>query len=805
MQPHEILTFDLETGTTKLNKRGASHLAPENYIVASGFKLGAGIPSGTYYKTRTPIEFPDMAGVKLLVGQNIKFDLLWTWDNPQLQRFIKDGGIIWDTQLAEYLIEGMVPMSHMASMNQMVEKYGGTLKIDAVKEMWEAGIDTPDIPKDLLMKYLLGSPEEEIDGDVNNTWLIFLGQLARIRNMHPNTLQMVKNRMESILATTEMENNGLYINQERGEELREKVKAEVDRLDGELLQYLPEFPPEFTFKWTSIYHKSYLIYGGTARYDKWIQHRDEETDALLWAKKTVPWYRYGESEIITGYSYAGVFYSPYDDRVIGLEPDRYKSGQRKGEYKTRTAIQPGYLADPYSDDWLGLAPDKYLSGKRIGQSKTTNVQVPDYDKPKGAKQDHFFTFEGFTEPNPKWASTLTDGYDRPIYSTASDIIDILSTRDIPFLKNLSARQKLAKDLGTYYWDEDDKGNRKGMLTLVNKLTGCIHHSLNHTQTVTSRMSSSNPNGQNIPRKDNSEVKSVFVSRFGADGRIAELDYSSLEVVVQAVLTNDPQLIKDLLNGVDFHCKRLAAKIGKDYEWVVKEIKDGNKVLKLQRTHIKEFTFQRAYGASAYSIAASTGMPLEDVERLVELEDLEYKGVAKFDNMLRACIENSAVPTSKSIFVDGKKFELHAGHWYSPTGTLFKWIEHEAPEFLWKKGKFVGFSPTERKNYPVQGVGGEIVQTMLGLVYRWLLQNDFFDGKCFLINTVHDSIYLDLHKDVVEDVIPTVKLIMEAVPRKYKKDFNLDFPVPFPVEAEVGTSMYDVMGYDKYLASDLHTK
>jgi len=756
MLPTEILTFDLETGTNKLNKRKASFREPQNYIVAAGFKRGNEDTFGEYFTERTDIPFPDLTDIKLLVGQNIKFDLLWTWGNKKLQAFLRKGGTIWDTQLAEYLIDGMIPSSHMASMNQMVEKYGGTLKIDAVKEMWEAGIDTPDIPQDLLMKYLLGCKEEEIDGDVNNTFLIFLGQLARIRNMHPNTLQMIKNRMDSILATTEMEHNGLHIDVALGNELREEVKAELDALDGELLQYLPEFPPEFTFNWNSIYHKSYLIYGGTARYDKWIQHRDEETDELVFAKKTVKW-----------------------------------------------PLVNGQPVDPWDEHYWGYTADSYKSGKRVGCVKTRNMQVPDYDKPKGRITDHFFKFKGYTRPEKSWASTLTDGDDNPIYSTSADIIDILGTRDIPFLKNLSARQKLSKDLGTYYWDEDSDGNRKGMLTLVDGNSGCIHHSLNHTQTVTSRMSSSNPNGQNIPRKDNSRVKSVFTSRFGADGRIVELDYSSLEVVVQAILTGDKQLIRDLLAGVDFHAKRLAMKLGKPYEWVMAELAAGNKDMKLQRTKIKAFTFQRAYGAGAYKIAATTGIPLEDVEEMIKLEDLEYEGVQRFDAMLKLAIESSRQPTGRHEFVAGGKHEVGTGFWYSPTGTKFVWTEEVSPDFLHKKGIFMSFSPTQRKNFPVQGVGGEVVQTMLGVVYRWLLSQNFFDGKALLINTVHDSIYLDLHKDVVEQVVPTVKAIMEAVPRKYKKDFGLDFPVPFPVEADVGLNMYDTMGYDKYIASPLN--
>lgn len=761
----QALTFDLETQTKLHNKRRAQRWHPDNYIVAAGWKYGQKETFGDYFNSAeeaSRISIPDLDNVGILVGLNIKFDLLWLWDNPAIKEYFKKGGDIWCCQYAEYLIQGQQEWAHMLSMNELVEMHGGTLKLDAVKELWEAGVETSDIPKDLLMDYLLGNPDEDLEGDVNNTYIIFVSQLHKILTTMPkNSLQMIKNRMTGLLATTEIEFNGLKVDLELGTELRTAAVVELEELTQELVQYLPQFPEEFEFNWNSIYHKSYLLYGGTARYKSWVQHLDPETDEPLYAKKTIKWPLYNN---------------------IATDPDKVPADVKQ---------------------------DSYKSGKKAGELKFKNQVVPNLDKPKGAQQDKFIKFPGFTKPKASWKSTLQDPKGKHLYSTASDVIKELSvTTDIPFLKNVARRQKLSKEIGTYYWEANKAGNIKGMLTLVNEVDGCIHHKLNHVNTVTGRLSSSDPNMQNTPKKNMSKVKQVFVSRFRDKGVIAELDYSSLEVVVQAVLTGDKQLIKDLNNGVDFHCKRLAAKLHMDYA-ACKEAIEENRVFEVLqngtetievtfgdlRTRIKSFTFARAYGAGAISIAYDTGMSVDEVQSLIKIEDAMYTGVVAFDKYLEGAINKSRVSTSTEVWVDGKRFKLGRGEWYSPTGTRFVWKEAIAPEFLWKHKKFVGFKPTERKNYPPQGVGGEIVQTMIGLVYRYFAANDNFNNEAFMINTVHDSVYLDLLKTRVHEVIPIVKAILEAVPEKYKKDFNIDIPVKFPVEAEVGSSMWHTEHYD----------
>ena len=334
-----------------------------------------------------------------------------------------------------------------------------------------------------------------------------------------------------------------------------------------------------------------------------------------------------------------------------------------------------------------------------------------------------------------------------------------------------------------------------MLTLIGP-DGRIHHKLNHTNTITSRMSASDPNMQNIPRGDKSDAKAMFVSRFGIHGRMVEIDYSQLEVVIQGMLSGDPQMIADLNAGIDFHVKRLAKKLNEDYGEVLAKAK-GEFALPAYmdaRTDIKGFTFQRAYGAGVAAIALSTGMPKEEIEALILDEMRMYPGLAKFDELVEASINATRRTTNRMIFVDGKKFNAATGEWFAPAGTRYVWTENETPKFLHKHGKFIGFSPTERKNWPIQGEGGFVMQAMLGYLFRFFNKNDNFDGKAFMVNTVHDCAWFDVHVDVLDVVVPACIQIMEAVPTMYKRAFNIDIPVKFPVEAEVGLNMLDLEHY-----------
>ena len=111
------MVFDEETQTKPYLKRKASRWHPDNYIVAHGWKIqGDERCSWEYNEAHENqwIKIPE--NVTLLVGFNLKFDLLWQWDNPDLIAFFKRGGRIWDCQYVEYLLSGQDPRYHYCTL-----------------------------------------------------------------------------------------------------------------------------------------------------------------------------------------------------------------------------------------------------------------------------------------------------------------------------------------------------------------------------------------------------------------------------------------------------------------------------------------------------------------------------------------------------------------------------------------------------------------------------------------------------------------------------------------------------------------
>ncbi len=743
------LIFDSETQITKKYKRTANPFIKENFVVARGWKKQGDNNASCKFFTATDKEnwLVIDEDVTVLVGHNIKFDLLYemTAGNPYLKAFYKRGGSIWCTQYAEYLLNAMQRKYHMNSMDAIIESYGGRKKIDGMKAMWEAGIQTSDIDPDMVKDYLIGTEAENRDsGDIGNTELIFLGQLKSAQEA--GMLTSIKLRMDGLAATTEMEYNGLKICTQTAREDLLRLNRELITASNELYNYTSDIPEKVGFKWSSTVCKSAIIYGGCIRYREKDTYLDDKTGKLARFKAVEKWPLVG-----------GVAVEP--DKLGNQVQDKFLSGKNKGALRFKNVSVQGELKTKYQDRYYNL--DGYVNPETVGADKTKN----------------------------------TDGKGNPLYSTDSETMIMLGKNsDVPFLKALSEKTRLDKEIGTYYVTTDSSGNTKGMLTCVNGENNVLHHMLNHTSTVTSRLSSSNPNCQNIPKAP-SRVKAMFVSRF-PNGKVGEIDYSQLEVVVQGLLTNDKQLVSDLINRVDFHCKRVSAKFDIDYNDAVKWCKDENdpnySTWQPRRQGAKEFSFQRTYGAGANTIALSTGMSISDVEELIEAENKLYPGVLQFN----ADVEAEVTATAQGFRDPLMGYRaFRRGEYQSPTGTIYSWRSYDAPSFLKNKGITDTFSPPELKNYPVQGTGGEIVQIVLGKLWRYFVKMDNWNGKALLVNTVHDCVWFDMDESVSEEVLKTAKVIMEGVPTYLKQHFDIDCPVPFPVDVEIGNNMLDLHHLD----------
>jgi DNA polymerase I-like protein with 3'-5' exonuclease and polymerase domains len=752
--------WDIETTIHSSFKRKANPFDPNNFVVMSGHKAKGGKVIGEYFgKGKKPVDWFTklLDNTKLLIGQNIKFDVLYALNDLEhghlnkaaWMNWVANGGLVWDTQLAEYLLEGLEQSSHMLSMDELAPKYGGNLKFDEVKSLWAAGISTENIDPALLRTYLCGTYAADgttlEHGDIGNTEIIFLGQLERARAAG-QTKSILLN-MGSLLCTIEMENNGMAVDLELGLKQAEELAEQVAALTLELSAYLPKDLP-FEFNWASAQQKSAIIFGGTVKYSKWAPHLDDQGN-LQYAKKDAKAY----------YANDGSF------PIV--------------EY-----------ADTLGEEWKFNNVQQYASGKNAGEYKTKTIKVDNIEKPKGAITDFPYTFPGFTEPKKKWA-TDTPGQ----YKTGSEVIGELAFTGIPFLGTLSKITSLAKDLGTYYVTTNDKGVSKGMLTLV-QANNIIHHMLNHTSTVTARFSSSNPNLQNLPKEGKSTVKALFVSRF-KDGYIIQSDFSSLEVYIQAILTKSKQLIKDLQAGLDMHCVRVSQKEGVSYEEAFDRCKNEKnayfKEWSKKRTKAKEFSFQRAYGAGATKISDSTGMGLEEVEALIKVENERYPEIEQYYEKLTKLIKSNSRPGRKHYPHPDKPAAMchpRVSYVRTPDNKLYSYEESASPEFLVRRGTFTSFSPTEIKNYVVQGEGGEWAKAAMWLAIREYYARANFDGKALLVNQVHDALYVDADPKAAFEAAAVLEACMLAASEFMEYYFSWPIPVPVPSDTMWGKNMME---------------
>lgn len=796
------VSIDTETTTKALLGRKASPYHPDNWVVAAGYSVASKDEPqvvAAYFHGKQDAhgwlaQLLTGHAPKWLAGFNIKFDILHLLksetDYAAWQDWVAAGGLVWDCQLAEYLLGGMAQEHHTLSLEEVSLRYGGTLKLDAVKDLWNAGVDTPDIPYDTLMEYLCGSrwlrsrggapflpSEHDVEGDVPSTERIFKGQYAAA--MKRKMLPLMRINMGALLATIEMERNGLACSKKRGMALAARLERDVAATRKKLVAMAlpPDLPWEFN--WGSPKQLSALIFGGEVTYPK----RE---------------YKLGK---------------PYGTFAAGeyVFPDAFATGDRWKDYVEYASKEETHylLVDGTTQEclwwehclntqWQGEAPAGkervlFVSGKNAGLPKTKKVKSPDLTKPKSRMGEDTWTFPRQYTPKPAWA-----GADPAVYSTASDVIEeVAETSDLPWLQELGKLSKMTKDLGTYYLTVDGNGKEKGMLTKVGE-DGIIHHSIHMVRTVTARFSSSDPNLQNVPRGDTSNVKRMFRSRYPG-GYIIPSDFKSLEIYCQAYLTGDRQLIADLKDNLDMHCARLSTVENKPYPEVLALCKGKDAVPEwgVKRTLIKTFSFQRAYGAGAAKIAAYLKVSPEQVEEWIKADEARYPEIPLWQSHVAAQIGQTAIPLDRwgTHPTVGVRFQVHRGFYTDFLHKTYCFDESASPDFMAKPRRkdqapvYASFSPTEAKNYPVQGLGGEVMKAALWLALRGFYAVKNFQGKAILVNTVHDASYVDAAPSVAANAAALLHGAMEEACALIEQEFSITLPLPVPADTHWGHSMF----------------
>lgn len=196
------------------------------------------------------------------------------------------------------------------------------------------------------------------------------------------------------------------------------------------------------------------------------------------------------------------------------------------------------------------------------------------------------------------------------YSTAADVLEELAL-SYPMVKNILRYRSLAKLVSTYL---------EVLPQLIRPETGRIHTSFNQTVTATGRLSSSDPNLQNIPvrTEEGKKIRSLFVPGKGYDCFISS-DYSQVELRVLAHMSGDESLIKAFLNREDIHRRTAAEVLGIPFEEVTPE----------QRSHAKAVNFGIIYGISDFGLARQLGIPRKQAASYIEAYFKRYPSIHDF--------------------------------------------------------------------------------------------------------------------------------------------------------------------------------
>lgn len=768
MSANKVMIIDLETENNPYFGEVASPRHPENYVVMIGEAIEHQPYSGErvlrHYRSKEEargwLKIPD--DVWLVVAHNAPFELAWMLhqEREEVMRFLKRGGRFFCTAYAHYLLSNQ--QDTYPALDQIAPLYGGTSKVDGVKILWEQGHLTSQIDPELLAEYLIGE-----EGDIENTRKVFYGEVAQLQAR--GMWDMALTRMEGMLYCAFAMDAGLVVDRDIAWGQMEEGNRKIEALRSEFMKHRVGLPEDCEFKESSAYHMSAWIYGGPLKYKCKVLSIDGDGNQR-YVKDD--FYYFGDTRV-------PVASIPGEAEIAQLEADhgplvRYKSGKNKG------------LPKVFRED----TDEKLLKwGEKVHQCPgLVDLSLMPQDLRKEFERE----FTG--------KRTLAD--DSPVYSTGADALETLEKRpefseeSRKVLRGLLEFAKLDKDLGTYYLREvlDEEGNvlkQSGMLQYLND-NDRVHHNLNMTSTVTTRLSSNRPNFQNLPRGGTSEVKRMFTSRFGRDGFIVEADYSALEVVTLAAFSKDKALVKALMDNIDMHCLRLAANINEPYEEVLRKCKDeshpDHSRYDQMRTDIKPRAFAYQYGATAHGIAFATGCTVEEAQAFIDAEKALFPEVeAWYEEEIFKTVESNTEAHREQV---GEFWRVYrTGTWQSQGGTTYEFRQY--PKTIWDGGKrteIMQFKPTQMRNYPIQGESGFFVQGMCGVIARWFVSQDFFGGKAVIINQVHDAVYLDVHKDVLDTVCAGVKAILESLPQHFNRVHGYDLQVPFPAAVEFGPTM-----------------
>lgn len=324
------------------------------------------------------------------------------------------------------------------------------------------------------------------------------------------------------------------------------------------------------------------------------------------------------------------------------------------------------------------------------------------------------------------------------YSTAADVLEGLQGEH-PIISDILAYRELAKLQSTYV---------DALPSLVNPKTGRVHTSYNPTGAVTGRISSNNPNLQNIPirTEEGRRVRRAFVAEDG--WVLIGADYSQVELRVMAHVSGDPGLIQAFERGEDIHATTASAVYGVSLDEVTYEM----------RSAAKTVNFGLIYGQGAFGLARQLGIAVEEAQAFIDRYFERFPGV-------------------RDYMTEIKRDAARRGY----VETLLKrrrYFPELAPDSR---------APSRQRdaavrmaiNTPIQGSAADIIKLAMIRMHRMLREEGL---RTRMLLQVHDEVVLESPKDEVAQAIRVVREAMEAA---------VDLAVALKVDVETGPNWLDM--------------
>ena len=317
------------------------------------------------------------------------------------------------------------------------------------------------------------------------------------------------------------------------------------------------------------------------------------------------------------------------------------------------------------------------------------------------------------------------------YSTNEDVLEKLTDKH-PIVNKILEHRKLAKLLGTYL---------DGLKPLIKR--GLVHTTFNQTLTSTGRLSSSDPNLQNIPIRNDmgKEIRKLFCSKYGV---FVGADYSQIELRLLAAFSLDDNLLESFRGGEDIHTRVASEIMG-----VPKQMVNDN-----MRRMAKAVNFGIIYGISDFGLSQNVNLSVKKAHEYIQLY---FERFPKIKSYLDGCVEQAR----RDGFV-----------------TTLTGRRRQIPEIKSNNYNLRAFGERAAMNMPLQGSAADIMKIAMLKVDEAIRRAGL---KSKIVLQIHDELIVDCYPDEAEQV---KKIIAEQM------EHAVELACPLTVETEEGATLYE---------------